>query len=135
MMQATVDYTHGVEFSVNIRGHKLICDQPTDVGGSDHGPTPPEFLLASLGTCAGYYAAEYMRTRNLSATGLRVQVNAEKATNPGRLSRFQIEVELPDALEERHREGVLRAVKRCLIHNTLLNAPVIDVEVHVPATI
>ena len=30
-------------------------------------------------------------------------------------------------LEPNHREGMLRAVKACLIHNTLLNAPAIDV--------
>ena len=41
--------------------------------------TPPEFMLASLGACAGYYAAEYLRARSLSTEGLEVRVTAEKA--------------------------------------------------------
>jgi len=33
----------------------------------------------------------------------------------------------------RHREGIVRAVHACLIHNTLLNPPRIAVEVKTPA--
>jgi uncharacterized OsmC-like protein len=89
--------------------------------------TPPELLLSSLGTCAAYYAAEYLRARNLPVNGLEVRVEAEKASAPPRLSRFQLHVQTAD-LEERHRQGVLRAVKSCLIHNTLLHAPQILIE-------
>jgi len=115
-----------------VRGHRLLCDQPAANGGSDAGVTPPEFLLASLGTCAAYYAAEYLRTRGMPQGGLRVWVHGEKASQPARLSRFQIEVEAPAAADERHREGLARAVKKCLIHNTLLHAPAIDVRVEAP---
>lgn len=64
----------------------------------------------------------------------RVSVRAEKARNPGRLSRFQIDIEVDGLDDERHREGVLRAVKRCLIHNTLLNAPEIEITLQAPVT-
>ena len=67
--------------------------------------------------------------RSLPTDGLEVRVSAEKALGPARLASFQIEVTIPE-IEERHREGVLRAVKACLIHNTLLNAPVIGIAVH-----
>lgn len=30
--------------------HAFLGDEPTDVGGSDHGPSPFNLLLASLGT-------------------------------------------------------------------------------------
>jgi uncharacterized OsmC-like protein len=129
-MEVTAYYEQGVRFGVRVRGHHLVCDQPEAGGGEDAGPTPPEFLLASLATCAGYYAAEYLRTRSLPAAGLEVSVHAEKATNPGRLSRFTIDVHTGTPLEERHRDSVLRAVKRCLIHNTLLQAPQIDISLN-----
>jgi uncharacterized OsmC-like protein len=29
-----------------------------DTGGFDEGMTPPELLLTSLGSCAGFYAAQ-----------------------------------------------------------------------------
>lgn len=130
-METTIEYLGGVKFEASARGHKVICDQPLDNGGADEGMTPPEFLLASLGTCAGFYAAQYLRTRNLSREGLRVCVTAEKATGPARLGTFRIEVDAPGAaVDERHREGVLRSVKSCLIHNTLLQAPAIELTVN-----
>jgi putative redox protein len=96
--------------------------------------TPPEFLLVSLGTCAGFYAAEYLRTRSVAAAGLEIKVSAEKAKAPARLTQFRIEVMVP-GLDAHHEAGVLRAVKACLIHNTLLNAPAIEtvVSTAVPA--
>lgn len=134
-MNATVEWKDGVRFEVSARGHKIVCDQPRDLGGSDAGMTPPEFLLASLGACAAYYAAEYLRARGLSQAGLRVEIEAEKALQPARLDGFRIVVEAPSADEPRHREGIERAVKRCLIHNTLLHAPSISVAVEAPVTI
>ncbi|MCC6590007.1 MAG: OsmC family protein [Bryobacterales bacterium] len=133
-MEAQIEYESGVQFAVDIRGHRLVCDQPTNAGGQDAGITPPEFLLASLGTCAGYYAVEYLKTRSLPVEGVRISVRAEKALNPGRLSRFHIDVEVDGLTDDRHREGVLRAVKRCLIHNTLLHPPEIEIGIHTPVT-
>lgn len=134
-MEAQVEFRSGAEFAVNIRGHRLVCDQPMHAGGQDQGITPPEFLLASLGTCAGYYAVEYLKARSLPSENVQVQVRAEKALNPGRLAQFWIDVEVAGLAEDRHKEGVLRAVKRCLIHNTLLTAPAIEVKVQAPVTI
>jgi len=128
-MEVTAEFAGGLKFEVLTRGHRVLCDQPRDNGGEDAGLTPPEFLLASLATCAGYYAAQYLKTRQLPADGLKVRVTAEKAKQPARLSAFRIEVTAP-GLNERHQEGVLRAAKACLIHNTLLAQPAIDVAVN-----
>jgi uncharacterized OsmC-like protein len=111
----------------------VICDQPPTNGGFDEGMTPPEFLLVSLGTCAGFYAAQYLKTRSLPADGLRIKVTAHKEKQPARLAHFQIEVTAPD-LDPQHQAGILRAVKSCLIHNTLLNAPAIDIVLNTPVT-
>jgi len=135
-MEVIVHHLEGVKFEAATRGHRVICDQPRQNNGGDTGMTPPEFLLASLGTCAGYYAAEYLRTRKLSTGGLEVRVTAEKASGPARLASFRIEVTVPD-LDPDHEAGVLRAVKACLIHNTLMHAPAIDIalQTRVPAAI
>jgi uncharacterized OsmC-like protein len=87
--------------------------------------SPPEFLLASLGTCAGFYALQYLKSRSLPLEGLKVRVIAEKTTQPVRLGSFRIEVAAGN-LEPLHQEGVLRAVKACLVHNTLLHPPRIE---------
>ena len=128
-MEVEILHLGAVKFEAITRGHRVICDQPPANGGLDSGMTPPEFLLVSLGTCAGFYAAQYLKTRSLPDSGLKIKVSAEKATQPARLGHFQIEVNVP-ALDAQHQAGVLRAVKACLIHNTLLNSPAIDVVVH-----
>jgi putative redox protein len=131
-MEVTAEFLDGVRFVVQARGHRTICDQPSDNGGSDAGMTPPEFLLASLASCAGYYAAQYLTTRQLPTQDLRVRVTAEKEQHPARLAAFHIEVIAP-GLDQRHQAGILRAAKACLIHNTLLGQPGIEVVVDSPA--
>ena len=48
---------------------------------------------------------------------------------PPRLGMFTIEVDSPVELSEEHRAGVERAVRHCLIHNTLLHPPKIELVV------
>jgi putative redox protein len=133
-MEVTIQHLGNVKFAAETRGHRVICDQPADNGGADEGMTPPEFLLASLGTCAGFYAVQYLKARSLPTRGLSVKVSAEKAAQPARVGSFRIEVTVP-SLEPKHEEGVLRAVRLCLIHNTLLNAPTIETVVHMEAAV
>lgn len=131
-MEVEILYRGGVRFEAATRGHAIICDQPASNGGEDAGMTPPELLLASLGTCAGFYAAQYLKTRSLPTEPLAVKVIAEKVPQPARVGRFRIEVTAP-ALDEQHRAGVLRAVKACLIHNTLLHPPEIELALNANA--
>jgi len=129
MMEVTADYIGDARFELEARGHRLVCDQPRENGGSDGGMTPPEFLLAALASCAGYYATQYLKTRALPCEGVRVRATAEKARQPARMDAFRIEVTAP-GLDERNEDGILRAVKACLVHNTLLSEPMIDVTVN-----
>lgn len=127
-MNCEVSFQGGKAFDIRTRGHHIVCDQPVANGGTDRGMTPPEFLLASLGACGAYYAVEYMKTRGLDPAGLRVEVDAEKATQPARLGRFRIQVFPGIPLDGRHSEGLVRAVKACSIHNTLVEVPAIEIQ-------
>lgn len=131
-MEIRVKQLEGVKFSAHARTHSIVCDQPHENGGRDEGMTPPEFLLASLGTCAAFYAAEYLRTRHLASEGVEVAVAAEKFKGPARLSNFRIRVECPVCLTPEQRDGLTRSVEHCLVKNTLLNPPQIDVEIELP---
>jgi uncharacterized OsmC-like protein len=135
-MEVIVNQLGGVQFEAAARGHRLLCDQPVENHGLDTGMTPPELFLSSLGTCVAYYAAEYVRSRGLTVNGLQVRVQAEKAAAPARLAKFYIEITAPD-LDPAHEAGILRAARACLIHNTLVHAPAIEIalETRVPATI
>ena len=91
--------------------------------------TPPELLLASLGSRAGFYAAQYLKKQKLAAEGTIVRVFAEKVANPPRLADFRIEIDVPPRVTDEHREGLEQAVRHCLIHNTLLNPPRISLKI------
>jgi uncharacterized OsmC-like protein len=128
-MEVTVEHLGAVQFEIKARQHSVVSDQPPENGGHDEGMTPPELLLASLGSCAGFYAAQYLRKHKLATEGTRVRVTAEKAKDPARIDNFRIEIESPAALTDEHRDGVEKAVHHCLIHNTLLHPPGIAIEI------
>ena len=127
-MDVIVQYLGDGRFSAEARGHRVVCDQAYENSGTDAGMTPPELLLTSLGTCAGYYAEQYLRARSLPTRGLTIRVSAEKAAQPARLGSFRVTVSAPD-VEDRHQDGLMRAVRSCLIHHTLQHQPQIDVQV------
>ena len=126
-MEVTVKHLDQVKFTVQARSHSIICDQPADNGGQDEGMTPPEFLLASLGSCAAFYAVQYLKTRNLAESGVEITVSAEKLKQPARLGNFRVHVSCPVALTEEQTEGLMRSVHHCLVHNTLLTPPEIAI--------
>ncbi|MGA2570708.1 MAG: OsmC family protein [Terracidiphilus sp.] len=127
-MEVRVSQLEGVRFNIQARSHTIVCDQPADNGGTDSGMTPPEFLLASLGSCAAFYAAQYLKTRNLAQTGVEVAVTAEKLLQPARLGNFHIAVKSPVPLTPEQTEGMMRSVHHCLVHNTLMSPPEIKIE-------
>ena len=52
-------FSHQIE----IRGHRLIVDEPAAEGGDDEGPTPQELLAASLASCVAITVEMYARRK------------------------------------------------------------------------
>jgi uncharacterized OsmC-like protein len=121
MPEVRVQHLGDVRFEIEARGHRIICDQPVDGGGRNSGMTPQEFLLASLGACAGHYAADYLRRHNLAITGTEIVVKADRIPLPARLDRFRVMITTPATLSNAHRNGLRRAVEHCMVQNTLLH--------------
>jgi uncharacterized OsmC-like protein len=128
MTEVKITHLDKVKFAIHSRSHSIVCDQPAENGGEDSGMTPPELLLASLGSCAAFYAMQYLMTRNLAETGVEVTVTAEKLKQPARVGNFRVHVVCPVALTEEQTEGLMRSVHHCLVHNTLLTPPEIAIE-------
>jgi putative redox protein len=128
-MEVLIEHLGSVQFEIKARQHTIVCDQPPENGGFDEGMTPPELLLASLGSCAGFYAAMYLKKHKLADVGTRVRITAEKVKNPARVENFLIEVDVPIELTEEQKHGVEDAVHHCLIHNTLLHPPKIELQI------
>jgi len=134
-MQVKVEQLENAKFFIHARHHTVICDQPVDNGGSDEGMTPPELLLASLGSCAAFYAVQYLKTRNLATGGVEVTVDAEKLKAPARLGNFRIEVHCPVPLTDEQQQAMVRSVHSCLVHNTMMSVPEIAIELKLPVLV
>jgi uncharacterized OsmC-like protein len=131
-MEIQVEHLGSVQFEIKARQHTIVSDQPPENGGFDEGMTPPELLLASLGSCAAFYAAQYLKNHSLATEGTIVRVSADKAKNPARLDNFRIALEIPCGLDQKALEGIEQSVQHCLIHNTLLHSPAIAIEIKAP---
>ncbi len=127
-MEVKITHLDRTRFAIRSRSHTILCDQPAENGGEDCGMTPPELLLASLGSCAAFYAVQYLKTRNLAQTGVEVTVTAEKLKQPARVGNFRVHVLCPVSLTEEQTEGLMRSVHQCLVHNTLLTPPEIVID-------
>jgi len=129
-MEVTVEHLGSVQFEIHAGNHSIISDQSVHDGGFDEGMTPPELLLASLGSCAGYYAAQYLRKNKLATEGTRARVTCDKVKYPvARMTNFVIGVDAPVELSDAQRKGVEEAVEHCLVHNTLLHRPKMELKV------
>jgi len=126
---------HGKNYQTEAfaRFHRVVCDQPFDEGGSNTGMTPPELMLAAIGSCAMYYAGEFLRTRNLALEDIEIRVSAVKGGMPARLVEIGIEVDAP-GLSTRARAGLMKAIEACLLHRTLLDPPRVKISMATSVT-
>lgn len=111
-------------FIVRVRNHAFIVDQPSDVGGSDLGPTPTELFVAGLATCVGFYAERFFRRHDLSAKGFAVECDFTMSDDrPARVTDIEVRVTLPDEFPDDRFEALQRVVEHCTVHNSLRSPP------------
>lgn len=123
-----VTHVEGDVYSVDVRGHRLLVDQPADAGGADSAPTPTELFAASLATCVAFYAGRYLHRHGLPREGLRVRAEFTMAPDtPARVATVRVVIEPPPELPERRRGGLVAVASHCTVHNTLHVPPEIDI--------
>jgi putative redox protein len=132
MPRAPMIVTHGggMKFVTEIRGHRLVVDQPAGAG-EDAGPMPIELLGASLGSCVALYVQQFCQSRGLPYEGMQVEVQQFGAQNPGRIGRFEVRVKLPEALPAQYADMLERVARSCPAHHTLAHGAEVSVGVEV----
>jgi putative redox protein len=119
----------GKRFTVQVRAHHFLVDQPLTEGGQDDGPKPIELLGAALGSCVALYVQEFLRARGYGADGMRIEVMQHAAANPTRVGDFKIRVVLPMHLPPAYGELIERKVATCPAYNTLTYGSYVGVTV------
>lgn len=118
----------GARVVATVRGHRVETDQTHAGGGDDSAAAPLELLSAALATCIALYVSRFCSARGFSADDVAVEVMPEFAQAPSRLARFDVRVSVPHAMPTHYRELVERVARTCPVHNTLMSAPDIDVQ-------
>ncbi|WP_155056044.1 OsmC family protein [Streptomyces blattellae] len=127
--QVDVAHVNGDAYEVDIRGHRVLVDQPMEAGGRDTAPTPVELFAASLATCVAFYAGRYLHRHKLPRTGLRVRTEFTMAFDrPARVDTVRIVITPPPALSAQRHAAMLAVASHCTIHNTLRRPPEVDIE-------
>ncbi len=133
MMEMT--FPGGLAVDARYRGHVVHTDQPERAGGGGTAAAPFDLFLASIGTCAGYYALAFCRQRDLPTAGLAVRLETIADPERHRIGRIRIEVELPAGFPEKYRAAILRAVDQCAVKRHILEPPEFVVEAVSPAPV
>lgn len=101
----------------------ISTDQSVDNGGGGSAPEPFTLFLASLGTCAGYYALVFCQTRQIPTEGMRLKQRATRNDENKRLERVEIEIELPDGFPAKYQKAIQRAASQCAVKKALFDPP------------
>ncbi|MEO3809838.1 OsmC family protein [Sphaerisporangium sp. B11E5] len=126
-----VAHVEGEAYTISVRGHTMMTDQPVDVGGDDAAATPAELFVASLAACVAFYAGRYLDRHGLSRDGLRVTAQFGMAVGrPARVADVRLRVSAAGVPEER-RAGLLAVASHCTVHNSLRRPPEVTVELAV----
>lgn len=113
----------GSVFNIKSKDYEFKVDTKGD------GITPPDALLASLGSCIGVYIRKYAEGARLGLKGFRIKVNAGFEKEPYyHFKNIDIFVDLDGVnIDERRRDALLNFVRKCPVHNTLKSNPAINI--------
>jgi len=104
-------------------GFEIKTDQPKSAGGDGSAPTPFDLFLASLGTCAGIYAVDFMQSRNLSTEGFKIVLSFNFDQESHLVKKVAMKMRLPKDFPPQYRAAILKAAGLCAVKRHLQQPP------------
>ena len=123
MMEIT--FGDGLKVRAEFDGLSVETDQPVSAGGDGSAAGPYHLFLASLGTCAGFFALRFMRQRDIDPEGARLTLSTERDAKTGLATTVRIDLTLPPGFPEKYREAIVLAMDQCKVKRQLERPPVI----------
>lgn len=116
------------EQSITMGRHRILADEPLDVGGQDNGPSPYHLLLAALGACTSMTLRLYADRKELPVERISVLLRHAKIhaadcatceTAQGQIDRIERLITVDGDLDDAQRARLLQIADKCPVHRTL----------------
>lgn len=127
-MEIKVNFLDNLRIEAKFDDFSIVADQPIRYKGDGSAPSPFDYFLASSAMCAAYFIKVYCNARDIPTDGIRVAQNNIVDPENRYNQIFKIQVEIPEHISERDREGMLRAVDRCTVKKVIQTGPDFQLE-------
>lgn len=125
-MEIKISFPGGKKVNTEINSHIIATDQPVENGGDGTAPSPFDYFIASLGTCAGIYVLSFCQQRQIATEGLSLTQRMEfTETDDGkrRLSKVALQIDLPTGFPEKYRNAIVKTAELCTVKKVLMDPP------------
>jgi len=127
-MEIKVNFLDKLRLEAKFDDFTVIADQPIRYKGDGSAPGPFDYFLASSALCAAYFVKLYCSTRNIPTENIRLSQNNIVDPENRYQQIFKIQVELPEDISEKDREGILRSIDRCTVKKVVQTGPEFVIE-------
>ena len=127
-MEINVNFLENLRLEAKFDDFTVVTDQPIRYKGDGSAPGPFDYFLASSVLCAAYFVRVYCLARDIPTEDIRLSQNNIIDPENRYKQTFLIQVELPDDLSDKHREGILRSIDRCTVKKVVQQTPEFKIE-------
>ena len=113
----------GKRVDAKIEGMTVHTDQAVENGGEGTAPEPFNLFMGSIATCAGIYALEFCRAREIQTDGMALTMSYEFDPKKGICDALTIDLIVPPSFPERYKKAVVRVMNLCSVKKQILNPP------------
>lgn len=127
-MEIKVNYLDNLRLEAKFDDFTVISDQPIRYKGDGSAPGPFDYFLASSAMCAAYFVKVYCNTRNIPTDNIRLSQNNIVDPEDRYKQIFRIQVELPEDISDKDRQGIVRSIERCTVKKVVQAGPDFQIE-------
>ncbi len=105
-------------------GAKITTDLPVDNGGKGRGFSPTDLVGTALSSCILTIMAKAAEKKGLDMTGSSIEITKEMIGPPRQIGSLIGYVEFPESFSPDDKNSLLRYIRSCPVHQTLLGEEV-----------